>query len=184
MKFLWRILNSEAEWGRFMREKYFTSEGEIITSYRKSSILPGLKWVMEDVKQNSRWLVRTGEKISVWKDVWIKDKPLCELFPEDDYINNNMEIKVEDLINNGQWLIPHKMLDFFQVEELPVIENFEDKRVWTGTLSGEFSVSSATERIRSHCDKEEWAKKIWHHVLHPTTASNVWIIGKRNLCFR
>ncbi|XP_026419860.1 uncharacterized protein LOC113315823 [Papaver somniferum] len=84
MKLLWKLLESEAEWAVFMRAKYFTDNGELKTSYKKSSILPGLKWL----------------------------------------------------------------------EELPILSTGEDKRIWSGTMTGEFTVKSAVECIRTHYDKK------------------------------
>ncbi|XP_026442501.1 uncharacterized protein LOC113342051 [Papaver somniferum] len=90
-------------------------------------------------------------------------------------------MKVADLIVDGKWLIPPRMLQYFQVEELPVISKTNDTRVWTGTMSGDFTVSSVVECIREHYQKVTWERYVWNPTLHPTTARNVWKIV-RGIC--
>ncbi|XP_026398910.1 uncharacterized protein LOC113294749 [Papaver somniferum] len=65
MKFLWKIENEDEEWTIFMRAKYMNKNGEWIKYYRKSSICPGLKWMMEEMQEGSRWIVGNGHKVSV-----------------------------------------------------------------------------------------------------------------------
>ncbi|XP_026378644.1 uncharacterized protein LOC113273090 [Papaver somniferum] len=68
-----------------------------------------------------------------------------------------------------------------RVEELPVISRSEDKMIWSGTMSGTFKVSSVAELIRTHYKKVVWVNQVWHPVLHPTTANNVWKLV-RGIC--
>ncbi|XP_026398784.1 uncharacterized protein LOC113294614 [Papaver somniferum] len=68
------------------------------------------------------------------------------------------------------------MLNYIKVEELPVVSGQEDRRIWVGTLSGEFIVSFAAELIRKKYNKVDWARHVWNPVLHPTTSSNIWKI--------
>ncbi|XP_026452043.1 uncharacterized protein LOC113352440 [Papaver somniferum] len=181
MNLVWKIHNFEAEWAKFMRDKFTTITGEWISGYKKSSIWPGLKWVTEEVKQNTRWITGTSTSISVWRDAWIKEKPLMNFFEDDEYMLQNKDMRVADLIVNEEWLIPSRLLQYFQVEELPTISKQKDTRMWTGTMSGEFTVSSAVELIRKKYQKVKWAKYVWNPILHPTTASNVWKIV-RGIC--
>ncbi|XP_026416499.1 uncharacterized protein LOC113311932 [Papaver somniferum] len=181
MKMVWKIHTSDAEWARFMREKFCTVNGEWISGYKKSSIWNGLKWVIDEVRQNTRWITCNDDQISVWRDAWIKEKPLVELYPNDEYIMQNASMKVVDLIVDGEWLVPQRMLYYFQVNELPIISRQEDKRIWFGTMSGEFTISSAVELIRLHYNKVDWAKNVWNSVLHPIITSNVWKLV-RDIC--
>ncbi|XP_026444568.1 receptor-like protein EIX2 [Papaver somniferum] len=114
MKLVWKIQNSEAEWAKFMRDKFTTIAG-------------------------------TFTSISIWRDAWIKEKPLVEIFDEDEYMLQNIDMKVADLIVNGKWLIPFSLLKYFQEEELPIISRQKDTRMWTGTMLGKFIVSLAVE---------------------------------------
>ncbi|XP_026419632.1 uncharacterized protein LOC113315586 [Papaver somniferum] len=51
------------------------------------------------------------------------------------------------------------MLEIFDISELPVADNQEDKRIWNATLTGEFSVASAVEDIRRKNPKLQWTKQ-------------------------
>ncbi|XP_026378873.1 uncharacterized protein LOC113273353 [Papaver somniferum] len=174
MKMVWKIQTSDAEWARFMRAKFYTVNGEWISGYKKSFVWNGLKWVIDEVRQNTIWITGNGNQISVWKDAWVKEKPLEELYPNDEYIFQKANMKLDDLIIDREWLVPQRMLLYFQVNELPIISRQDDRRIWSGTMSGEFIVSSTVEVIILHYTKVDWAKNVWHPVLHPITTSNVW----------
>ncbi|XP_026459728.1 uncharacterized protein LOC113360434 [Papaver somniferum] len=157
---LWRkMLNSKEEWARYFQEKFLTKNGEWIGYYKKSYILPGMKWISEDVKNFTRWIVGNGANVSVWYDIWIKEKPLCELYPENAYINQFPNMKVENLIIEGEWVMPTELLEMVSVNELPVINMVEDKIIWSGTITGEFTISSVVECIRTKYPKVSWSSQ-------------------------
>ncbi|XP_026383854.1 uncharacterized protein LOC113279375 [Papaver somniferum] len=187
-KLFGKMQSSEAEWDKYMRAKFTNINGEWITGYKKSSVWPGLNWVMGEVHQHTRWIPGTGERIYVWRDNWVKDKSLYELFPDDDYILQNKDMKVSNLIVEGEWLIPQRMLHYFRVEELPVISRSEDKMIWSGTMSGTFTVSSAAELIRNHynkfvCDEifkaqSSVVKEVWI-LFASITMMEIWFLRNR-----
>ncbi|XP_026451639.1 uncharacterized protein LOC113351959 [Papaver somniferum] len=144
--------------------------------YKKSSIWPGIKWVAADVFEHSRWLVGDGKNISFWNDIWIKDKPFKDIFPENAIMLQNPKMKVAELIRDGEWKIPASFLEFFSTSELPVIDNKEDRRIWSATTSGKFTVASASDCIRKKYHSVHWAKIVWHKSVHPNVSSNVWKI--------
>ncbi|XP_026410597.1 uncharacterized protein LOC113305812 [Papaver somniferum] len=63
MKLTWRIMTEDEEWTRFMRDKFMNKKGEWTKSYKQSSIWSGLKWVIQDVDDGSRWMVGNGRSI-------------------------------------------------------------------------------------------------------------------------
>ncbi|XP_026383722.1 uncharacterized protein LOC113279236 [Papaver somniferum] len=65
LNLFWKIETEDEEWTNFMKSKFKNNKGEWITTYKQSSIWPGLKWVMKDLKEGSRWLVGDGNNISV-----------------------------------------------------------------------------------------------------------------------
>lgn len=75
MKLVWKVQQGEEVWALFFQSKFKKKNREWITYYRESSIWTGLRSVMNDVEENSRWLVGDGKNIDVWEDAWIKDKP-------------------------------------------------------------------------------------------------------------
>ncbi|XP_026458908.1 uncharacterized protein LOC113359503 [Papaver somniferum] len=67
------------------------------------------------------------------------------------------------------------------LNDLPVVSGNGDKRIWTGTITGEFTVASAVEVIRHKFPPLHWTKKVWHKSIHPGISSNIWKLG-RNIC--
>ncbi|XP_026451383.1 uncharacterized protein LOC113351656 [Papaver somniferum] len=158
-KLWWKIQNSTEEWARFFQENLLTKNGEWIKYYKKSSILLGLKWVSETVKNHSRWIVGNGENNSVWRDTWIKDRPLCDMYPENSYMAQFPDLKVGNLIVEGEWVFPNEMLGMISVNELPVMNKENDRSIWCGTLTGIFTVSFDVECIRTKYPKLGWPKQ-------------------------
>ncbi|XP_026387520.1 uncharacterized protein LOC113282432 [Papaver somniferum] len=99
LKLLWKIETEDDEWTRFMRAKYKNKNGDWITSYKKSTIWPGLKWVINELKEGNP------------------------------FAQQHQDLKVSDLIINGEWHVPDKVKKFFELTELPAIGNGKDKRI-------------------------------------------------------
>ncbi|XP_026458499.1 uncharacterized protein LOC113359014 [Papaver somniferum] len=136
LKLLRKIETEDAEWTRFMKEKYKNKKGEWITTYKKSSIWPGLKWVLNDFEEATRWIVGDGQVISVWKYKWVKTQALCDLHPQDNFIMQNKDMKVCELIINGKWQIPVEMKAYINEEDLPFLGNGADRRILETNLTG------------------------------------------------
>ncbi|XP_026452252.1 uncharacterized protein LOC113352669 [Papaver somniferum] len=64
-----------------------------ITYYKKSSICPGIKWVLRDFNDHTRWIVGKGDKISVWMDTWVLEQSIIKLFPDNAYIQQHIHMK-------------------------------------------------------------------------------------------
>ncbi|XP_026400004.1 uncharacterized protein LOC113295885 [Papaver somniferum] len=47
----------------------------------------------------------------------------------------------------------------FDINELPVADNNEDRRIWSFSITGDFTVASAVEAIRRKYPKLQWTKK-------------------------
>ncbi|XP_026419520.1 uncharacterized protein LOC113315459 [Papaver somniferum] len=81
MKLCWRIQNGNDECAKLFQGKFQDKNGNWIEYYTKSLIWPGIKWVVDEAFEHTRWLVGDGKNISFWKDTWIKDRPLKDIFP-------------------------------------------------------------------------------------------------------
>ncbi|XP_026398917.1 uncharacterized protein LOC113294756 [Papaver somniferum] len=116
MKLTWKMQNDEDEWAKFFQAKFQDKHGEWINYYKKSSIWIGIKWVLDEVFINSRWIVGDGKNISV-----------------------------QDLLANGEWVIPAELSNMINVEELPVVDGQKDRKIWIWSKTGEFTVATAVE---------------------------------------
>ncbi|XP_026383589.1 uncharacterized protein LOC113279095 [Papaver somniferum] len=155
--------------------------GNWITYYRKSSVWNVIKWVLPEFIENTRWIVGNGAKVSLWNDKWIFDEPICKLFPNHPYIALHPHLKVQDLIVDNSWCFHEDFLQFFNVDQLPVLKEGEDLLIWCNNHFGVFTVSDAINKIRIHQPKLHWYKKIWNSAVLPSTSANVWKIA-RNVC--
>ncbi|XP_026443057.1 uncharacterized protein LOC113342892 [Papaver somniferum] len=126
MRLFWKIQNGTEEWSKFFQAKFQNKKGEWISYYKKSSIWPGIKWVIEDVNEDTRWMVGNGDNILVWKDKWIQDGTLKEQFPDNLFITLFPEMKVSDLFLEEEWVIPSEILKMIDINELPVINGGSD----------------------------------------------------------
>ncbi|XP_026435781.1 uncharacterized protein LOC113333563 [Papaver somniferum] len=177
MKLLWKIETEDVEWTNFMRAKYKNKNNEWTTTYRQSSIWPGLKWVIPEINNNKRWSVGDGKSISVCKDKWVKDYTLIDRYVDDQFFISNINMKVIDFIVDGIWKIPLQMFKYFEKNEVPTIGDGPDKLIWENDLNGKFSVASATHQIRKKFPVTSWSKKIWDPSVHPYTSTNLWKIA-------
>lgn len=64
-----------------------------------------------------------------------------------------LDMKVSDFLLGGEWVIPSELLEMIQIKDLPVTEGGADRKIWTGNISGNFSVASAVESIREKIPK-------------------------------
>ncbi|XP_026452123.1 uncharacterized protein LOC113352526 [Papaver somniferum] len=90
-------------------------------------------------------------------------------------------MKVSDFILDGEWVIPTELMEMINMDDLPVVSKGKDKRVWTGTIIGRFTVASAVEIMRQKFPSLNWTKKVWHKSVHPSISSNVWNLAS-NIC--
>ncbi|XP_026428851.1 uncharacterized protein LOC113324776 [Papaver somniferum] len=81
-------------------------------------------------------------------------------------------MKVADLLSNGNWSIPPEAQSIFSALNLP--EGGNDEIIWNASLSGEFLVSAAVNKMRFKEGNVRWSKYLWNSYLHPSIASNVW----------
>ncbi|KAF9619252.1 hypothetical protein IFM89_005806 [Coptis chinensis] len=88
--------------------------------------------------------------------------------------------KVEDLIVNGNWVIPDIIQEVIELAGFNVASLAEpdvtkdDHLVWTPDLGGEFKVKSAFEEIRVKREKNSWHSHIWNSHVPVKTASTAW----------
>ncbi|XP_026458492.1 uncharacterized protein LOC113359008 [Papaver somniferum] len=102
MNMMWNLLNSKEEWAMFFAVKFKDKNGQWISQWKLSSMCPGLKWAWKSLKTNIRWIIGTGHHISVWFDTWAGDSHIIESIGFTNYVKNNIQMKVTDLLQNGR----------------------------------------------------------------------------------
>ncbi|XP_026452118.1 uncharacterized protein LOC113352522 [Papaver somniferum] len=130
MKILWRIINSEAEWALFIKAKFKYIHQQWKCNWKLSSIWPGLKGAWNHLKENIRWCLGNGQKISFWYDSWLGNTPIIEEVGLTEYVKNYINLKVSDLILDGKWNVPEELKPIIAHYTLPAIGVGEDILVW------------------------------------------------------
>ncbi|XP_026416351.1 uncharacterized protein LOC113311766 [Papaver somniferum] len=176
MKMIWKIINSDEEWALFFRAKYQNSNNQWTSSWKLSSVWPGLKWDLEVLKEDIRWCVRNGQEISLWFDIWLGESPLIHQFGNTYFVKNNIYMKVADIIHNGVWRIPLELQKILPLNSLPEVGGGNDLMIWNGNIKGNFTTSAAIDKIRHKEPLLHCSKFIWNSFLHPSIARNVWKI--------
>ncbi|XP_026442379.1 uncharacterized protein LOC113341880 [Papaver somniferum] len=70
MKLWWNIKSSGKNWARFLESKFTCRDGRIKVAGVKSSILPGIRWVHNDVVRNNKCIIGDRRSTSLFFDVW------------------------------------------------------------------------------------------------------------------
>ncbi|KAF6146239.1 hypothetical protein GIB67_011711 [Kingdonia uniflora] len=161
------------------RAKFIKKNGECINYFKPSSIWPGLKGVMNYVKNNSRWQIGNGYTIDFWRDCWGADLPLMEEVSVESEIWGICSAKLNSIIDQTGWNAPPLVAEFltdhgFDLRNLDVDCNLNDKRVWRYHPQGAFIVQSVYEAIRSKNPKVWWRKYLHGKPLHQKVKYFLW----------
>ncbi|XP_026383870.1 uncharacterized protein LOC113279392 [Papaver somniferum] len=171
---MWKLIYSSDEWALFFTAKFKDKYGIWFSKWKLSSVRAGLRWAWLTLQEDISWRVGNGASISVWFDNWYGSSPLINEIGYTDFIHNNMQLKVQNLIINNQWNIHPQLQHLLQFDNLPQIHNGSNSIIWNLHSSGIFNNEKAVEKIRHKEDKVEWSSYIWRKSLHPTIASNIW----------
>ncbi|XP_026435199.1 uncharacterized protein LOC113332914 [Papaver somniferum] len=133
------------------------------------------KMGMAITQKKIRWIIGTGHHISVWFDTWVGDSPIIEFIGFTNYVKNNIQMKVKDLLQNGRWKI-HVELQSYINYPLLIVSGAQDSVIWCGDIKGNFSTTSAVNGIIFKQPKLHWPVQIWKQFLHPGITSNIWKI--------
>lgn len=132
-------------------------------------------------------------KAKFWSDSWGGDKPLKEIFEDQDWINSveaSIGSRVKDYFTLGgsigervDWKkcsIGNRVL-CAKLEQLLsqrhiFVSDKEDKVFWCAAKSGEYKVKWGYEIQRKRIRNHEWPYKFcWHNIILPKVGDFLWI---------
>lgn len=178
MKLWWKICTSKKKWAKYLVANFFGRNGELKRKGIKSTILPGIRWVYDQVEENIKVLIGDGSTTSLYFDVWCANRSIASIL---DQMDLDRTIKVSDLLVDGVWVINdvHRLrLEAAGVvlNDLPRPSVGDVTRIWMPDYKGNFSVNSARNLIRPRLQKFEGANLLWRQCIHPTLAAQNWKI--------
>ncbi|XP_026442651.1 uncharacterized protein LOC113342272 [Papaver somniferum] len=175
MKLWWNMKTSKKNWAKLFRARFFSRNGHL-RKYIKSSILPGIKWVYNDVENNVHVLIGDGRATSLYFDAWCSESSIADVL---DNPNLDRSVLVSDMLDNGNWAltdpcIANMLAAGGDVNNLPRPMGGENYRVCKPSYKGDFMVKSAKDLVRVRYAKLEGANLIWRPEIHPSLASQNW----------
>lgn len=132
-----------------------------------SFIWSRIKHEFQVVKANSRCLVRIGENLFFWLNVWCGDQKLVDQLNIPNEWHQSLCVRVCMFIQNHHWDIPQGQANNFAslivlVEKLSILLSGEPGYlIWLGTDSCDLSLKEAflfKDKTRNH---PHWANSLW-----------------------
>jgi ribonuclease HI len=150
-----------------------------IHSYVRSSIWHGIKHFVPVVKENTRWLIGTGDDILFWLDTWL-DKSLADSFNFPTAAYPLLTAKVSSFIFNYEWKLPASIaqqdaslasqIHLITIPKTPVA----DRLVWRSSTDGCLSAKQAFQHLYPPQQAASWANWIWHNFVPPSSSFIAW----------
>lgn len=113
-------------------------------------------------------LIGNGESTSLWKDVWLRQGNLMNIFPTHMSYDSahNADAKVSSCLVNGHWhLSPNLSHALGEVSEaitrVKTDRLLEDKIVWTAGHSGDYTLKETYNALRHKNPILDWNVLLW-----------------------
>ncbi|KAF9617048.1 hypothetical protein IFM89_033153 [Coptis chinensis] len=154
MKLAWRILIEVDDFATFMKLKYFSRDGDTCQYYKASSIWPGVREALLEVKSRSQWVIGNGAKADLIRDNWLSSTSLQSSLELTLPQLKGFNAKVNSILVNNNWSIPLILQNMLDVAGLSIdnvhrgASKQEDYMVWSPDTQGRFTCKSAFDSIR------------------------------------
>ena len=133
--------------------------------------------------------IGNGLGTSLWFDNWLQLGPIVSIYGDRIIYDSGLprNATVSSIIQNGNWVwpvanSPDLLILKSSIPEAMLPRSDQcDSICWTATLFGNFSTSSAWNKIRAHCAKVSWHKLVWFPGLIPKAAFILWLAIRQRL---
>ncbi|XP_026455541.1 uncharacterized protein LOC113356584 [Papaver somniferum] len=100
MKLWWQINTSKKKWAKYLIAKFFGRNGALKRTGIKSTILPGIRWVYDQVEENTKALIGDGRSTSLYFDIWYAYESIANILQNQELDKN---VRVSELLVDGTW---------------------------------------------------------------------------------
>ena len=199
-KWLWRLGDeSEGLWKELVEGKYgVLRNGWDVreVSYKASPIWKGILSVKDNFMMNITYRMGMGEKILLWKDNWIGDRPLANHFPNLCSRVVEKEAKVNCyLCFSGEQKVwtpilrriiredeeGHLMSLLNILSGVHIAEGGEDIRLWKASKDGSFRVSCFFSAITGRINGRNPMASIWKIKAPPRAIVFGWLVLRKRI---
>lgn len=121
---------------------------------------------------------RGWSRVDFWHDYWVSSSSFASLFPSNDHSHLSL---VAALVHRNTWSIPpyvrsevHIWLEVALPAIPPPNPNSCDWLIWRDSSSGNLSLATAWDLLRSRGSWCDWHKVVWHKLMQPNTSFFAW----------
>ena len=185
-KHLWNVAScKDTIWARWIHENrlkgrsIWDAKCDLNASYGWKQLIK----IRDKVKEHFVCQVGNGASIFLWHDRWWGPDPLSKIIPLDsiEKAGLSLNMKVKDLVYNGQWKWPDNwLIEFPILSTIPapnLCTHTSDKYMWK-TSNGKcekFSTNTAWKDMRQHSNKVEWYDIVWFSNCTPKHSFIMWL---------
>jgi hypothetical protein len=179
-KWWWKLENEEGLWKSIVRAKYLNG-GSLIGAIKHkpddSPVWYDLLKIRHIYLKGRTVKVKNGKSTLFWEDPWLRDTPLCVLYPvlydlcKDKYISVYSFILTNAQLHFTRWLPPFLFDSWLtlinEVYSFP-FDNNKDIISWKCNKTGSFSTKSTYDMLTSaesgHSFRHIWKARIPHRI--------------------
>ncbi|CAK8576871.1 unnamed protein product [Lathyrus sativus] len=179
----WCIMNEIDTWASVVKARVLR-KGSVRKSHVFSSVWTGCAEFLEDLLQNSMWMIGKGNKINLWCDNWC-GSPLSSSLHLSEAQMVLLKADLSSILSGNSFNLPPGLISF--CPELPrMVENIyvnclkEDWLAWSRSDSGDITVKDAYSYCKHSGNACVWGNSIWHSNIPPSHSILFWrVINNR-----
>ncbi|KAK9911453.1 hypothetical protein M0R45_035362 [Rubus argutus] len=181
LKRCWDMMQSSSPSAIFLRNRFLGTNLTPLLYYQRSSVWLGLKNLWSSILSNIRWLVATGDKVSLWNDNWLGIK-LSSLYDIPLDVLPYLTDRVDKFIIDNQWVLPPSFSSSFPEASAMILnlalpcEQGSDQPIWPHVASGHLTSKEAYNFLAPSYPTLEWGKLIWHPSIQPRKSIVAWMV--------
>ncbi|XP_060210738.1 uncharacterized protein LOC132637701 [Lycium barbarum] len=191
-KLWWRFRNSCSLWSTYMWNKYCKRQIPTLVQWKGGS----QRWkkmleARNNMEKHIWWEPRNGSA-NFWYDNWTKLGPLVDVMPSNFPMDESIQ-DVDEIMMDGRWnipklqqTVPKDLVEYIlKIFSRDAVNHSMEKAWWLLNGNGNFTVSSAWDKLRQRKDHNWFFQQIWTKMLFSATTRNiVTYILDRRVCSR
>lgn len=186
-KWWWRLETEDGLWQKIIRYKYLRNKSVCSVKHKQtnSAIWSDLLKIKDIYLQGKVMKLKNGNTTLFWKDRWLFDQPLSELFPDLFAMCMQQNISVATVKNNPEsvtftrWLVDNWRVSWEKIlKELADVQlsDGEDEISWKFGNKGVFSVKTVYNAMTAN-ESGTYAKTIWKGKIPSKIKIFLWMVA-------
>lgn len=151
-------------------------------------------WTLQAAKMGIKWVVGNGKRVRFWEDTWFGNSSLAiQFWPL--YVINEQQGKTISQVWDGQVLrlsfrrlvsenLMHMWYDLLGILENQILNDEEDKIMWSFNSNGKFSVQSLYVVINHRGVVPIFVPAVWKLNIPPRIQIFLWLLSKNKALTR